>query len=181
MGLDTLSQGLNAALLIWGGSLILDGRLLVGTLFAFVQLSAGFVGAIFGFVRTYLMLVVLRPQLSRTHAVLAQAPDKRSSRRLSSAARAIPVVMEDVWFRYRPETPWIVKGYTMHVEAGAEARPHRPLRVRKEHHPAVARRPLRAGGGVGQHRRDEPPGGDERHPLPAAVREPLQRVDSPRT
>jgi len=118
VGLDTLGQGLNAALLIWGGSLILDGQIPVGTLFAFVQLSAGFVGAVFGFVRTYLMLVVLRPQLAKTRDVLARAPEKRSSRRSVSGARSIPVVMEDIWFRYGPEAPWIVRGYSMRFDAG---------------------------------------------------------------
>jgi ABC-type bacteriocin/lantibiotic exporter with double-glycine peptidase domain len=118
VGLDTLRQGLNAALLIWGGGLILDGKLLVGTLFAFVQLSAGFLGSVFGLVSTYLMLVVLRPQLAKTREVLAQAQDKRATRRSPSRASSVPVVMEDVWFRYGPDTRWIVKGYTMRFEAG---------------------------------------------------------------
>jgi ABC-type bacteriocin/lantibiotic exporter with double-glycine peptidase domain len=120
VGLDTLRQGLYVALLIWGGRLILDGKLLVGTLFAFVQLSAGFLGAVFGFVRTYLMLVVLRPQLAKTREVLAHAPDRRTARRSSTRERAAPVIMEDVWFRYGPESPWIVKGYTMRFEAGTK-------------------------------------------------------------
>jgi ABC-type bacteriocin/lantibiotic exporter with double-glycine peptidase domain len=118
IGLDTLVQGLDAALLIWGGSLILKGQLLVGTLFAFVQLSAGFLGAVFGLVRTYLAFVVLRPQLVKTREVLARAPEKRSSRRSVSRAPAIPVVMEDVWFRYGPSRPWILRGYSMRFDAG---------------------------------------------------------------
>jgi ABC-type bacteriocin/lantibiotic exporter with double-glycine peptidase domain len=118
VGLDTLRQGLGAALLVWGGSLILDGRLAVGTLFAFVQLSAGFLGSVSGLVGTYLTLVVLRPQLEKTRAVLAREPDRRATRRPSSRARSVPVVMEDVWFRYGAESRWIVRGYSMRFEDG---------------------------------------------------------------
>ena len=120
VGLETMQQGLNAALLVWGGSLILDGQLAVGTLFAFIQLSAGFLGSVFGFVQTYLVLVVLRPQLARTREVLSQAPETRARRRSASTARSVPVVMEDVWFRYGPESRWIVKGYSARFEPGAK-------------------------------------------------------------
>jgi len=120
VGLDTMRQGLYVALLIWGGSLILSGELLVGTLLAFVQLSAGFLGAVFGLVRVYLLLAVLRPQVAKTQEMLKQAPDTRTARRGRSAARALPVAMDGVWFRHRPETPWIVKGHTLRFEAGAK-------------------------------------------------------------
>lgn len=120
VGLDTLRQGLFAALLIWGGSLILEGKLLVGTLFAFLQLSSGFLGSVFGFVRTYLALVVLKPQLAKTKEVLAAATEAKSTRRSSVARTSVPVAIEDIWFRYGPEAPWIAKGYSAKFEAGAK-------------------------------------------------------------
>jgi len=120
VGLDTLRQGLYAALLIWGGSLILAGKLQAGTLIAFVQLSAGFLGAVFGLVRARLLFALLRPQLEKTQEVLRTAPEKRSARRSAGGARAVPVVMEDVWFRYGAERPWIAKGYCARFEAGAK-------------------------------------------------------------
>lgn len=120
VGLETLRQGLYAALLVWGGSLVLDGTLQVGTLFAFVQLSAGFLAAVLGFVKTYLTLAVLRPQLARTRAVLEQAPQRRPARGSRTRADAVPVVLEDVWFRYGPDRPWIIKGYSNRVDAGAK-------------------------------------------------------------
>ncbi len=120
VGLETLRQGLSAALLIWGGSLILDGKLQVGTLFAFVQLSTGFLGAAFGLVRTYLLLAVLRPQLAKTQEVLKTTPEKRATRRSASSERALPVIIENVWFRYSPDSQWIARGYSMRFEAGAK-------------------------------------------------------------
>jgi len=120
VGLETMRQGLYVALLVWGGSLMLDGKLLVGTLLAFVQLSSGFLGSVFGLVRVHLMLAVLRPQLARTQEILKHTPEKRSIRRAATGSRAVPVVMEGVWFRHGPEVPWIAKGYSRRFEAGAK-------------------------------------------------------------
>ncbi len=119
VGLETLRQGLYAALLIWGGSLILDGKLQIGTLFAFVQLSSGFLGAVFGLVRVYLLLAVLRPQLAKTKEVLEHTPEKRT-RRSASTERSLPVIIENIWFRYGPDSPWIARGYSRRFEAGAK-------------------------------------------------------------
>jgi ABC-type bacteriocin/lantibiotic exporter with double-glycine peptidase domain len=115
-----MRQGLYAALLVWGGSLVLDGAMPVGTLFAFVQLSAGFLGAVFGLVRTWLAIAVLRPQLAKTREVLEKPSEKRAARRTGASARAVPVVMENVWFRYAPDSPWIARGYSARFEAGAK-------------------------------------------------------------
>ncbi|WP_041448417.1 peptidase domain-containing ABC transporter [Anaeromyxobacter sp. Fw109-5] len=120
VGLETLRQGMYVGLLIWGGSLILRGELLVGTLLAFVQLGSGFLGAVFGLVRVHLMVAVLRPQLAGTQQILDEAPEHRTARRAISRARSVPVVMEDVWFRHGPESPWIAKGYSRRFEAGAK-------------------------------------------------------------
>jgi ATP-binding cassette subfamily B protein len=126
VGLETLRQGLYAALLIWGGALILDRKLQVGTLFAFVQLSSGFLAAVFGLVRVYLLLVVLRPQLAPTKAALEHAPERRVRRRSASPGRALPVVIDGIWFRYNQDSPWIAKGYSNRFEAGAKDVIHGP-------------------------------------------------------
>jgi ABC-type bacteriocin/lantibiotic exporter with double-glycine peptidase domain len=126
VGLDTLRQGLYAALLIWGGSLILDGKLQIGTLMAFVQLSSGFMGAVFGLAGAYLALVVLRPQLARTKEALEKAPVERAARRSASSERSVPVIIESVWFRYSPDSPWIAKGYSKRFDAGAKDIIHGP-------------------------------------------------------
>ena len=126
VGLDTLRQGLYVAVLIWGGSLILDGKLQIGTLMAFVQLSSGFMGAVFGLAGTYLSLVLLKPQLARTKEALEKAAVKKGARRSSSAASSVPVIIESVWFRYSPDSPWIAKGYSKRFEAGTKDVIHGP-------------------------------------------------------
>lgn len=118
VGLDVLRQGLSVALLIWGGQLILKGELKVGTLFSYLQLSAGFLAAMFGLVGTYLLLVVLRPQLAKAQEILAiEVPSKPSPRGGSPELQG-PVIMEDVWFRYTLAGPWILKEYNLRVEVG---------------------------------------------------------------
>jgi ATP-binding cassette subfamily B protein len=119
VALETLRQALYVALLVWGGALMLRGELLVGTLLAFVQLSSGFLGAVFGLARIHVAVAVLRPQLAKTQEVLGIEPEKRTSRR-AAAARSVPVVMEGVWFRHGPDSPWITKGHTMRFEAGSK-------------------------------------------------------------
>jgi ABC-type bacteriocin/lantibiotic exporter with double-glycine peptidase domain len=121
VGLSTLQQVMTVVLLIWGGNLALKGELQIGTLFAFMQLASGFLGAVFGVVNAYLMLVVLRPQLAKAQEILEVNREKRSLH-MGGGIQELngPVVMEDVWFRYTPEGPWILKGYNLRVEPGGK-------------------------------------------------------------
>ena len=116
-GLGLLSQALAVGLLIWGGHLLLAGRLALGTLFAFLQLSSAFTGAVLGLVASYLSLIVLGPQLARTEELLALAPEPVPARG-GPAPLGGPTLMEDVWFRYSPAGPWILAGYNLRLEPG---------------------------------------------------------------
>lgn len=119
VGLATLQQAMTVVLLVWGGNLAIKGELRIGTLFAFLQLASGFLGAVFGVVNAYLMLMVLRPQLAKTQEILDIAPERRPLH-MGGEPQALngPVVMEDVWFRYTPNGPWVLKGYNLRVEEG---------------------------------------------------------------
>jgi ABC-type bacteriocin/lantibiotic exporter with double-glycine peptidase domain len=118
VGLELTRQALGAGLLIWGGSLVLRGELSLGTLFAFVQLSAGFMTAVMGLVGSYLALVVLRPQLSKAEELLAAKTEGWP--RPPGATKAHPVRMEDVWYRYGPQQPWVLRGFNLEVPAGGQ-------------------------------------------------------------
>ncbi len=119
VGLTTLQQAMTVVLLLWGGNLALKGEIQIGTLFAFMQLASGFLGAVFGVVNAYLMLVLLRPQLAKAQEILELTPEKRALHMGGESQRLDgPVVMEDVWFRYTPEGPWVLKGYNLRVEPG---------------------------------------------------------------
>lgn len=116
VGLEGVRQGTSAALLIWGGKLVLDGGLKVGSLMAFLQMASGFLGAVLGLAHAYLGLELLRPQLARVDAILEVDPEPLPP--VQVPATLGPVVLEDVWFRYGEDLPWVLKGYNLRVEPG---------------------------------------------------------------
>lgn len=119
VGLITIQQAMIVTMLIWGGKKCLDGTLAIGTLFAFLQLSSGFLNAVFGMVNTWLIWCILRPQLSKTREILATQAEPVQLR-ITNETHLLqkPIVMDDVWFRYSPESPWILKGYNLRIMPG---------------------------------------------------------------
>jgi ABC-type bacteriocin/lantibiotic exporter with double-glycine peptidase domain len=125
VGLDGLRQALTVVILIWGGSLVLDGTARIGSLMAFAQMSSAFLGAVLGLAQAYLSLRVLKPQLAKVTEYLEVDPEPPAAQG-SSATLTGPVHLEDVWFRYGPENPWVLKGYNLHVEPGEKRWIHAP-------------------------------------------------------
>lgn len=119
LGTGLLSQALAVILLIWGGQHLLEGTLKAGRLFAYLQLSAGFTGAVLSVVETFITLMILKPQLAKAQEILAMEPEPRV-RPQTAVADSVAVVMEDVWFRYGPSSPWVLQGYNLRVEAGGK-------------------------------------------------------------
>ena len=139
------------------GALILRGELLVGTLLAFVQLSSGFLGAVFGLVRVH--VVPRRPPATARQD--AGDPEDRAGEAHRPAARRrvrapSPCVMDGRLVPPRPGRSVDREGLHDALRGGLEAGHHRPLRLREEHDHPHAGGPLRPGGGIDQHRRDEP-------------------------
>jgi ABC-type bacteriocin/lantibiotic exporter with double-glycine peptidase domain len=116
-GVGFLTQGLAVFLLIWGGRLVLAGTLRLGTLFAFLELATGFMASLLGVVEAALGMAMLRPQLARAEAILAVAPEPAIPASPPPASPG-PILMEDVWFRYAPEAPWVLSSFNLRVEAG---------------------------------------------------------------
>ena len=117
VGLDALRQSVNAAILVWGGYAVLQSRVGLGSLMAFVQMSSAFLTASMNLANAYLAFVVLHPQLAPAVEVLEIEP---SSRALPSSALPLrgPVLLEGVWFRYESKGPWVVKDRDLKVEPG---------------------------------------------------------------
>ena len=122
VGVGALSQALSVVLLVWGGTHLLDGTLRIGTLFGYLQLSAGFMASVLVVVQTFITLMILKPQLARAQEILSMEPEPRARRQPPGQA-PVTVRMEDVWFRYTPSGPWILQGYDLEVAAGTQ----RPL------------------------------------------------------
>lgn len=117
VGNELLTQGLLVILLIWGGRKALAGELSIGNVLVFVQLSSSFTTAFVGLARTGVSALTLRPQLEAVGTVFSQkrspAPPRRGAKELSGPVRA-----EDVWFRYEPDSPWVVQGVQLTVQPG---------------------------------------------------------------
>lgn len=117
VGLDALRQGMNVAILVWGGYMVLQSEAGLGTLMAFLQMSLAFLGAFLNLSNAYLALVVLRPQLAPAVEVLEVEARSRAPR-LTARPLKGPVLAEGVWFRYESKGPWVLKECALRVEPG---------------------------------------------------------------
>lgn len=118
LGMGALGQAMTITLLAWGGQGLLRGTLSVGRLFAFLQLANGFSAAVMGLAGLALGLMVLKPQLAKAQEILAVEPEAAPAR--PAPAGPVPVLMEDVWFRYAPDRPWILEGFQLRLEPGEQ-------------------------------------------------------------
>lgn len=116
-GLDLIRQVVTVVLLIWGARLVLDGRTTIGSLLAFLQMSSALFGSIVSLAATYATFALLRPQLATVEEALELQSRPHRAARLPSA-RTAPVALDQVWFRYEPDGPWILRELDLHVKAG---------------------------------------------------------------
>lgn len=109
-------QTLSIVPLLCGVALVLDGHLGLGTLFAYLQLSAGFVASIFGLSAAWRQISVTTPRLAPAEYVVATAVEPLAAQDTAPPRTlAGPVTLEDVWFRYAPDAPWVLRGCNLTV------------------------------------------------------------------
>ncbi len=113
-----LGQGLSAAILVLGGRDVLAGQLSLGNLMAFLQLASGFQGAVSSLASAGVAFLAMKPQLREVEAVLAAEPEARPPRK-GPVDLPGPLALEDVWFRYGDDTPWVLQGVSLQVRPGA--------------------------------------------------------------
>jgi ABC-type bacteriocin/lantibiotic exporter with double-glycine peptidase domain len=117
LGMGATGQAVGIVLLVWGGHGLLEGRCTIGCLFAFLQLAAGFNGSVQSLVGLALNLMMLRPQLAKAQEILEVVAEPIPGAEPPSP-EPVAVVCEDVWFRYGPAQPWILKGIDLCLEPG---------------------------------------------------------------
>jgi ATP-binding cassette subfamily B protein len=123
LGSELLRYGLFATLLVWGGQLALDRTLSVGVLVAVLQLAQSLSESSHRFAEVCARAWVLRSHSRILREVLEQPalPALRALRgRPASASQGDAIELRDVWFRHRPELPWVVRGFELRVRAGEE-------------------------------------------------------------
>lgn len=114
--LAVLSAIGGAVVLLGGGSLVLEDRMTVGTLSAFIALQALLAAPLHRMVQAFQDLAELDPVLDRVDDVLRAAPEPTGSyvpERIDGA-----ITFEEVSFRYGPRGPLLLDRVSFHIARG---------------------------------------------------------------
>jgi ATP-binding cassette subfamily B protein RaxB len=122
IGLRTASSSCQKAvsltLFAWGGAACLRGELSLGQFLALAMFADGFVGSVAGACTKLVEVLSLPAKLRKSDELLACEP-RRPSRRLAAFSSCeYAIELNDVWFRYAPDAPWIVRGEQLRVKRG---------------------------------------------------------------
>jgi ABC-type bacteriocin/lantibiotic exporter with double-glycine peptidase domain len=121
LGSVTLRQLVALAVFSAGARACLAGELSVGGFVASVMLADGYLAAVSRLAGLAAPLFTTQGRLRPLDALLKvepQAIEREPHARLEGIEDAI--VLDDVWFRYAPDGPWILKGYQLRVRHGEQ-------------------------------------------------------------
>ena len=109
------------ALLLWyGGLRVLEGTLTVGILAAFIQYTRRFFQPLQDLSEKFNLLQSAMASSERVFALLDEpvsVPEPAAPRRLPAPVRG-EVRFENVWFRYGPDGPWVLKDVSFTASPG---------------------------------------------------------------
>jgi len=113
---DLISVGV----LLWAVHASLHGDLSVGAVLALTMMSDRFLGLVSEFAAVLSPALAARSHLARVDALLAH-PDVTAEPALPAlppaGADGDAIVLDDVWFRYAPDQPWVLEGYSLRVRS----------------------------------------------------------------
>ncbi|CAL9610566.1 Putative multidrug export ATP-binding_permease protein [Nocardiopsis dassonvillei] len=117
--LGALSAVIAGAGLVWAVTAAADGRVSVGDVSLFVAAVAGVQTAVGGLIRDFTMAHHELLLFGHYLAVVDGGPDLP----VPAAPRPVPALrrgieFRDVWFRYSPDHPWVLRGVGLTVEHG---------------------------------------------------------------
>ncbi|GAA2068521.1 ABC transporter ATP-binding protein [Streptomyces albiaxialis] len=118
-GLAALAAAVSGTGLVWAGMAAQRGVLSIGDVTIFIAAIAGMQGA----------LATVAGEIARSHqalelfghylAVTTAEPDLPvAPAPLPVAALRDGITLRDVWFRYSPQHPWVLRGVTLHIPRG---------------------------------------------------------------
>jgi ATP-binding cassette, subfamily B, bacterial len=118
--LGLLSAGIAGAGLVWVIFAAADGRVTVGDVALFIQAVAGVQAALVNLVREITM--AHHELLMFDHYLKVR--DSGPELPVAAAARPVPALrrgieFRDVWFRYAPEHPWVLRGAKLSIPHGS--------------------------------------------------------------
>lgn len=120
VGLDVLqsvgSQVLSVGVLIWAIVSCFDGQLTVGEMMFLTTTSAGLAHSTKGVLDVLVQFKAIAPYARRVDELIRGA-SKRPAQ-LSAAPLHGEILVDEVWFRYDRELPWVIKNHTWRLERG---------------------------------------------------------------
>jgi subfamily B ATP-binding cassette protein HlyB/CyaB len=118
--LGQVIQKLSALIILWVGAyLVIDGRMSVGQLIAFQMLSGRVISPVLRVVQLWQEFQQVSLSVDRLKDIMnTPAEPALSAGRIGAAQLGGAVKLQDVRFRYSPETPPILKGLSLEVPPG---------------------------------------------------------------
>lgn len=106
-------------LLGYGGHLVLQGELSLGTMLAMNALAVGFLGPVSALVGTALQMQTLRSYVERVDDVLRKEPEQDEDRPAAPALSG-RIEVQGVSFRYSEVTAWVLSDVSLAIERGSQ-------------------------------------------------------------
>lgn len=119
---------IGVAAFVWAAYACLRGELTVGALLSLSMLSERFIGVVGSFAEIVTPVLTARTHVARVDRLLAHEDVTRGHRRAHLAATPAgdAIVLDDVWFRYGPDQPWVLEGYSLRIASLTQFALHGP-------------------------------------------------------
>ena len=123
IGMSALSglceHAIHLSALYFGGAACLDGQLTVGGFMAVIMLEQGVIGNLGSAAGKASSLLTLPARLKLANGLFScEAVSSIPAARDAAECHEDAVVLDDVWFRYGPDSPWILRGYQLRIRRG---------------------------------------------------------------
>jgi len=104
---------------VWAAYACLDHELSIGTVLSISMLTDRFISVVGEFAAVLTPVFAARSHVTRIDTLLAHesVTDVPANTRALPPADGDAVVLDDVWFRYGPEQPWVLEGYSLRVRS----------------------------------------------------------------
>jgi len=112
-----VSEGFPSLAVLLGASQTLEGGATLGVTLAAAFLGSGVIAAWLETSELWMAYLSLKPQLAYAAEILSLEPVIKPQLPATRAEDGW-VIAEDLWFRYRPDAPWVVRGLNLRVGPG---------------------------------------------------------------
>lgn len=114
-----LLRGFAPMALLWvGATQVLNGTLSIGTMLALSSLATSFLSPLSSLVSSGQQLQIVQAHLERLADIMTAEPEQHAQTLKSPPKLAGYVRLENVSFRYSPETPRVLHGINLHIASG---------------------------------------------------------------